>query len=536
MNESNRLNYTETIKGLIAEFLSIVEETGLLPVDQQKALVEQNILSLLSTSKPRIMLCGVYNAGKSTLLNALYGSEVAAMADKPETAIVTEYEKENYVLIDTPGVNAPIEHERITHEYIKLCHVVFFVISNKGMFEDRKNYEEMLNIINCGKELIIILNNKSGEYDNENHPEVVAIKRKLIGNLAKYSQNKAISDMYSVLFVNARRALKGIVEKKPALYEKSNIQSVQRKIDSILQELDAYKMLRTPVLNFKNLLNEFEKVLIAEALKLSDKNYDKEIGIIDLKRNSIVEEVRLKVRQTVVSSEDDLVTELLNGSEDAFNKVADTIQNNLNGLYDSRMREIRSFINTNFQELDIILDDNFNVSLKDYKTEFSAPSQPHISINYNPKVPESKRGSGQFSCPNGTAQMFQGSLSQGSDGGNVSGIIKFLKNLFKDKEKERYEQLLREAEARNEYMLSVALEQSRIRQETRTAVKSTLYDIQCVFVQEMVSAIGEKFDSIVNQLTQRISGNNEEYRHLSDILGRIGAIKNTLDKISNSAL
>lgn len=55
------------------------------------------------TDRPRIMVYGVYNAGKSTLLNALLGSEQAAMADRPETAEIRGYDWRGYTLLDTPA-------------------------------------------------------------------------------------------------------------------------------------------------------------------------------------------------------------------------------------------------------------------------------------------------------------------------------------------------------------------------------------------------------------------------------------------------
>ena len=41
-------------------------------------------------SDATIMVYGVYNAGKSTLINALIGKEVAEVDDVPKTAIVSE--------------------------------------------------------------------------------------------------------------------------------------------------------------------------------------------------------------------------------------------------------------------------------------------------------------------------------------------------------------------------------------------------------------------------------------------------------------
>ncbi|WP_304335475.1 dynamin family protein, partial [Conchiformibius steedae] len=73
-----------------------------------------------------IMVYGVYNAGKSTLINALLGKEVAPIADIPKTDSVTAYRWRQYDILDTPGVDAPIEHQEITDgEMLKADAVIF---------------------------------------------------------------------------------------------------------------------------------------------------------------------------------------------------------------------------------------------------------------------------------------------------------------------------------------------------------------------------------------------------------------------------
>ena len=71
--------------------------------ERLKATLEtarQHCLERLDTNLPRIMLYGVYNAGKSTLLNALLGREEASVADKPETYKLTAYSWNGYELLD----------------------------------------------------------------------------------------------------------------------------------------------------------------------------------------------------------------------------------------------------------------------------------------------------------------------------------------------------------------------------------------------------------------------------------------------------
>ena len=99
---------------------------------------KNHIEDKLNNFKPTLMIYGIYNAGKSTLLNAIFGErEKAKTSDIPETSIIQAYEYKGYTIYDTPGINAPREHEEVTEEHLKKCELVLFVIGNIFSFEDR---------------------------------------------------------------------------------------------------------------------------------------------------------------------------------------------------------------------------------------------------------------------------------------------------------------------------------------------------------------------------------------------------------------
>lgn len=173
--------------------------------------IQNTVVSLLSVEKPRVMVYGIYNSGKSTLINALCKEKVAEMADRPMTDKISEYDRGNYYLVDSPGVDAPIEHEIVTEEYINRCHVILFVISTKGMFEDRDNYIRLAKLIEKDVPFIIVLNDRGIAINNnttveerkrvkfEHEQEIKVIQYKVIQNLIHVSNNKKIADKYEVV-------------------------------------------------------------------------------------------------------------------------------------------------------------------------------------------------------------------------------------------------------------------------------------------------------------------------------------------------
>ena len=81
--------------------------------------IDNTVKNLLDFDKPKVMVYGIYNSGKSTLINALMRQEVAEMADRPMTNQISEFDRNEYVLVDSPGIDAPIAHEMVTNRVPK---------------------------------------------------------------------------------------------------------------------------------------------------------------------------------------------------------------------------------------------------------------------------------------------------------------------------------------------------------------------------------------------------------------------------------
>lgn len=78
---------------------------------------------------PHIVCTGIYNAGKSTLLNALAGKEIFPTGDIPTTKEIAQAEFGGAVYIDTPGLNAMEEDDRETQAAYETADFILFVAS-----------------------------------------------------------------------------------------------------------------------------------------------------------------------------------------------------------------------------------------------------------------------------------------------------------------------------------------------------------------------------------------------------------------------
>lgn len=214
----------------------------------------REIKAELEKSQPSLMFYGIYNAGKSTLLNAIFGGEVASVNDIPETHKVTLYKWGNYTLADTPGLNGPPEDEAVTAAEIRRHDVIMFVIDDSDNFDSDVITRKIIEILETGKPCIIVINTKNDSDDEK----ILAIKTKMnqnIQTLNPASQNIELVD------VDAETALKAKKEAKKLLLEKSKIGDLEYHISSKLASVDSVRMLRVPIELVIDLCSEMQESL-----------------------------------------------------------------------------------------------------------------------------------------------------------------------------------------------------------------------------------------------------------------------------------
>lgn len=162
----------------------------------------------LDATKPEVMVYGIYNAGKSSIINELLGEDKAETDDIPTTHTISQYFWQGYQLTDTPGVGAPKDDEQVTQEHLRGADVVIFVMSTTGSNEKRDNYERMRDIAAAGKKIIIVLNDKNGDIGtDEGNFNIQAIKTKVVNNMKQVGVAKA--NQYFIVSVNASYAKNG---------------------------------------------------------------------------------------------------------------------------------------------------------------------------------------------------------------------------------------------------------------------------------------------------------------------------------------
>lgn len=344
----------------------------------------------LTNIKPYIMVYGIYNAGKSSIINELLGSDEAKVNDKPETAVVQEFEWNGYTLADTPGVGAPMDHEKITDENLKKADIVLFVMSTTGSTEKKDNYNRLKEIVNLGKKVIIILNDKNGDlYTND--LELQIIERKVKDNLQAVGLQR---DDFVITIVNAKRANKGRIENKEKLIEKSNIQELKNILLSELKLTDNYIIINNAIVE---ILKDIESLKSYLSNDSNDLEIDALNNLLDNIRTTkrkmkseISDFINLKVSKLLPVVESDVWANVI--SESSKDTPVNIIQKHIENLYNVIIKKLENIIESANED---IFDDITNVS-KELESKIKNYENKRQSISINMTTDDNSSNKAEF--------------------------------------------------------------------------------------------------------------------------------------------
>lgn len=201
-----------------------------------------------------IMVYGVYNSGKSTLVNALIGAEVAPTADMPLTKDIHGYVWENYNILDTPGVDAPIEHEKITEAQMIKTDAVIFVVNPSGVAEEEKTLNILAKLVYKRKKVFLVFNEKNPLSKADFIYLKDTTRSRLQSILLTYKLQDVLHEI-PIMRVNAASALKGKLSGQPKLVKHSGFNEFELALKSFLASLgveDISKNLAATLIEFLN--------------------------------------------------------------------------------------------------------------------------------------------------------------------------------------------------------------------------------------------------------------------------------------------
>lgn len=336
----------------------------------------KHIETKLLDFKPTLMIYGTYNAGKSTLLNALYGQdELAKTGDAPETKEVHEYKYNGYTIFDTPGLNARSDDDIVTKEHLDKSEVILFVLSNNGSLEEEYVYDKISEVVRAKKPIIIVLNNKSGI--DPNSVETIELINKVGENLRKIGDRHGIEKIeskVSICMVNAKTALKGKLENKKLILKKSNILELEKMIEKLLSEAGSLEVINALNLYIQKFVDSVIEKIDNKIDNVEVRKIEELVTYLEKYKQGSATKLENVVNKKMPIFIDMVISMLLNG---------DTTDKMLTSYCDETVGEIVEEITNIYQQIDSNLKtkiDDFSKEFKDVNAEYS---DVHTSKNNN---------------------------------------------------------------------------------------------------------------------------------------------------------
>ena len=539
--------YSHEVEKLSSAFSEAVSSSGAFTREEIKSFkneISNCVLSLLNAPKPKILVYGIYNGGKSTLVNAIMKREVAEVGNRPTTHKTTEYDAGKYILIDSPGIDAASEEdERIADSYIKSCHVILFVVSSK-LFESIENYEKMWSMIQMNIPFIIVVNDRgvmTSEYE-QHLADINSLKRKLIENLIKVSGQKDIESRYDVIVLNALRAWNGITNNQPRLIEGSNLSDLTNRIEQLLEGSEAMKLFMAPLSALERKIEEAEKILMS---KIAGNDYAVKRAVLQNKFSQFTESFNENLRFSAERYFDVIYQGYLGRSGIDMQRIYNDICRDTEDTYRLSSAPLISYIRDNFSELNISVDEAGNVTLN---TPSENMNQYHSDTN-NYRHEESYVDTSSSSSHSGA--MTAAGTALGSiigtfipalgtiAGGIIGGALgKFADSIMGNSrhEREDYDRRLREIEAYNERQERRAEEENRRRQDARIAATNQINSVVRDLRASYAEVIEHNLNGVMNLIDEAISRIAKTNKAITDTLAKLKNVRSRIHELRRQIL
>lgn len=330
----------ESLHGILEEVYQIDENDTR---DAFKKIVQEKLMQ----SHPSLMLYGVYNAGKSSLLNAILGETRAKVGDVPETRTVTTYEWKDYQLVDTPGINGPLLDEVIAKKELQKHDLILFVIDDSDSFDDALVAKEIFRIYELGKPLLVVLNHKQ-QFDLE---QSIHIQNILLSNVEKVAKAKGtlLQDRpYLFTHVQAKAALKAKVEKKNLLLENSRLPELERLLFEELRKNEGLRNLNTPIDLLRKKIEQLQLVLQESIDDEVVREYEQQLDSIETEKRYRVSNSRRRLETELDTLNHDILLHVQTDEldeQELTHLYQEGLERIMEALYKELNQQLKLFVN-----------------------------------------------------------------------------------------------------------------------------------------------------------------------------------------------
>ncbi|WP_367104227.1 GTPase [uncultured Psychrobacter sp.] len=300
----------------------------------------------------KIMVYGVYNAGKSTLINAMVGEDVAEVGDVPVTATIAEYTCGSYKIIDTPGIDAPAEHEKITMQEMLKADAIIFVVNPIGVVEEQKTLNAMLELLTKNKKVFLVFNTKHSLSD-EDYLVLKDQTHQKIQELAPSFGLDNILNEIPISRLNAKAALAARKSGSAGFLNSTGYIDFESKLNNFLVSISSFdineRLAKTLLSYLDDVISDLESTTNSNIVK----NYDELIR--DITNNRV--NLRRRTRGNIESKEKELYQKIKKWFYNKKLDIKSAIQQELEQSFEILFTELKDDIDIQGSVIQADVDD-----------------------------------------------------------------------------------------------------------------------------------------------------------------------------------
>lgn len=372
-------NYKNEISDLRDRLISVLQNHESMEKIQ---VMKQKTDMIFAKKNPSIMFYGLYNAGKSTIINAIFGEEIAPTGDVPTTWQIQRIPWNNFEIVDTPGINANNEHTLVADNEICLHDIILFVIDDMNI-EEKSFYSAFIKVLKSGKPVLIVINEKNAEDGApENSFKIKKLKRQMLENIRLIGSQNGVNNIernknfFGIIAVNAMTAcVSRQIEGNDAdmLYNESGFPELLTIMQDILRKSDGVKTLLPAISIMENCIidceNEIQKSLSSDA----EKNYVELMNQLIKQKNNLYHQLITDGKRQIMIFGDNLMQSASIGNSGSLS--ANDINQKLNNIIKNGFENANLVLSHKFDLYNINTEFNINITKEDFTLKFQQQTE-----------------------------------------------------------------------------------------------------------------------------------------------------------------
>ena len=348
MTEFNYAKYQEAL-------LSLIEQTkNLLADTDNQALVSKLDAELeQATDRKELSLAfvGQYSSGKSTIISAMTGDKQIKIDANVATDVVSKYEWNNILLMDTPGILAGKKesHDEATKEALKESDLIFYVLTSQ-LFDDIifNNFIDLAYNQRLADKMFIVINKmgmESGEYDELVENYTVSLQK-------IFAERGYSLDQFPVAFIDAYDYIEGVDEKDEEFIKLSHFGRFLDMLNAFVDQKGLIKkQFDTPVRILQSYLKNIQVAAVDKTISDFYNQFEQKLTSSEKELKRDVEQVLSWFDSSCMSEVINLSSEIGDIDEAVWTQKQNDLSNKLSNMISEASDRIDTSINQNYDRL-----------------------------------------------------------------------------------------------------------------------------------------------------------------------------------------